>query len=493
MSAVRWLLLLATALLLAPGAAAAQAIQVTGGEDDPAVQRLREVLARGSYLLLAHDTVLPASFHAPGDLLVMGSDVRLEGTVEGDAVVVGGRLFLRPGSRVGGAAVGVDAGLYPSARATVGTVLESSVSASVEVEGEGEAYALRYTEYAPDPRFRLPGLFGLAIPTYDRVNGLSVGWGSAWTPLGEAGIRVGGAVRWHTARAAPGGEVFVSFPLRPDLALLARAARETRTNELWIRGDLVNSLAALTTGNDPRNYYESDVVELALTRVLVDPPIAGELAVVPRLTASVSRDRSLRVRNPWSLFGELDRENPPVEPGVLASVSGGAGVQWKGRTTALTGDASVEQALPAVGDFEFTRWELSGAWQMQALYGHRITVSGIGRGTLAGSSPPQRWSIVGGGETLPTLDTGARRGEQLAFVRSRYTVPVPRLQLPLVGPPSLALAHAVGSAWGPDESPGPWVQNVGVGAELRFLSVTVWVDPSGPLEPTLTTSLALPF
>lgn len=492
MSAVRWLLLLAAALLLAPRAAA-QEIEVTGGDDDPAVRRLREVLARGSYLLLTRDTILPASFRAPGDLLVIGADVRLEGTVEGDAVVVRGRLFLRPRSRVGGAAVAVDGGLYPSAHAVVDAVLESSPSASVLAEGDGEAYTLGYTEYAPDPRFRLPGLFGLAIPTYDRVNGLTVGWGSAWTPMGEDGVRVGGAVRWHTARTAPSGEVFVSLPLRPDLAVHARAARETRTNERWIRGDLMSSLAALTTGNDPRNYYESDVVELSLTRVLVDPPIAGELSVVPRATASVSRDRSLRVRNPWSLFGELDRENPDIEPGVLASVSGGAVVRWKGRTTAFTGDVSIEQALPAVGDFDFTRWELSGGWQMQALYGHTISVSGIGRGTLAGSAPPQRWSIVGGGETLPTLDTGERRGEHLAFVRSRYAIPVPRLQLPLIGPPSVALAHAVGSAWGPEESPGPWVQNVGAGVDLRFLSVTVWVDPAGRLEPALTAGVVLPF
>jgi hypothetical protein len=89
-------------LLLTAGALAGQEIRVEGDRADPAVRILETVVERGNYWLLDRDTLLDATFRHPGDLVVWDADVRLEGQVDGDVVVLGGTLNIRPGARVAG-------------------------------------------------------------------------------------------------------------------------------------------------------------------------------------------------------------------------------------------------------------------------------------------------------------------------------------------------------------------------------------------------------
>ena len=102
-----WLLLSAAALA-AP--APAQEVRIRGDDRTRAAQIAREVLARGTYVRIQRDTVLPDSFRAAGDLVVVDAEVRLAGRVEGAVVVLGGHLFLRPGSAIGGPIAVIDGG-----------------------------------------------------------------------------------------------------------------------------------------------------------------------------------------------------------------------------------------------------------------------------------------------------------------------------------------------------------------------------------------------
>jgi len=406
--------------------------------------------------------------------------------------VFGGVLFVRPGARVVGPIVNLGGEVYPSGLAQVGEVVEAEPELRVGVEFD--TAGARVSVALPDrgPSFRP---FGPRLPTYDRVNGLTVAAGPSLLFTGDPdGPRTDAWVSYRTARGSFGGGVSGSTPLG-RWRLDGRVERGTLTSERWFRGDLANTLGSLTFANDFRDYWESDRAAVTLSRPHPEAIIAGEYAFEPRLTLMAMRDRSLRNRDPWALFGDFDRENPFIDETEWASATVGAGFRWQGSTTAFAGDAGVEQAIPAFGDeADFTQWTVDGLWTMQALYLHQIGVRFRAMGTL-GDEPAlrQRRTFLGGVPTLPTFGVASFRGDRLAFVESTYGVPLPqRLALPIVGPPSLRFTHAAGMAWLTGTPMPEWEQNLGAGIAFSFASAEIFIDPAGGLEPKLVLGLELP-
>jgi hypothetical protein len=484
-------------LCLLPARLDAQGLRLEGDLVHPSAQLLREILERDRYRVLARDTVLPADFRASGDLIVLGADVRLEGEVEGSVAVVDGALYVRPGARIGGPIVSVRGEVIASGLATTGAVVEVPLEAAARVEPNGGDYTVTLRAPPGPPPLRFPGLFGLGLPTYDRVDGLTLRLGVVADLGGDSvGPTASAAVTYHSARGALGGGAALEVPLRPELWVRAEASRATVTNEEWIRGALVNSLAALTLKSDARDYFRSDAAALTLERRGSQPLIAGEGRVLPRLTVRVSRDRSLEASDPWSLFGDEPwRANPPIDPGTLASVVGGAAGEWKGQTATFAGDAALEWAPPGIGDFDFAQAVATGQWAMQGLWRHAIGLFVHTRMTLGSDpAPAQRWSIVGGSGTLPTLERGELRGDRLLLVSSSYSIPLPRLPVPVLGPPDLRFEHAVGSAWVTGTDPPRWEQNLGAGLDFGLVRGMVYINPAdGVGKPTLSLSAGLPF
>lgn len=488
-------LVLACLLLAAPAARlGAQVVEVRGAEGTAAGTLAREIAARGQYVLIARDTILPKTFRAPGDLVVLDADVRLEGTVAGDVAVLGGDLFLRPGSRIGGRIALVGGDVYPSGLATYGDILDAPAARGVRAEPTPEGALVEALEPPPPPLVSLPGLFGVRAPTYDRVDGLTLGISALVRLVPRIpGPTLTPFVTLHTGRGDFGGGAELEVPLSDDVELSVLAARDTWTNEEWIRGDLANSLAAFFVGSDVRNYHESDLVSLQVERVGPLLPEVGRWAFAPRVGLRASRDRSLDVSTTWALLGEMDRPNPAIDPGTVASAYAGTAVAWRGLSASLEGTAEVEWAPGGVGDFDFLHARLGGTWQMLALRDHRLFVRGRGLVAIGGGAPRQRWSIVGGPGTLPTYGTGEFRGDRLVFFDTGYGIPLRRVQLPFVGMPELQLRYATGVAWASGESMPDWGQNLGAGLRFSFVGVEVWVDPAGDeLDPTLDAYLSIP-
>ena len=487
----------AAVLLLLAVPLGAQRVEVVGAEGTAAGNLAREIAARGTYVLVERDTVLGANWVAPADLIVLDADVRLEGEVRGDVAVLGGELFLRPGARIGGRIAVLGGEVYRSALASYVEILDTRVPlpAVQEEPAGGAGRRVRVVDPPAPPRLVLGGLFGFALPTYDRVDGVTVRAGAAArlvrrepAPLllGWASLRTG---RW-----APGGGAELRFPVGEDLRLSARASRETYTNERWIRGDLANTVAALVVGSDVRNYHESDRFVLALSRPGTLAPIEGEWLWAPRAAVQISRDRSLPVTTTWALTGadELRRTNRDIEPGVLASVGAGTAAAWRGRTAAFRGEAAAEWAPGAPGDFRFLQLTGDGRWEMSALRTHRILVAGRGMVPLGGDAPPQRWSLLGGPATLPTYPIASFDGDHLVFVDTRYGIPLPAVEVPLLGIPELQFRASTGAAWRSGEPMPRWGQNLGAGVRFFLAGIEAWVDPAASrLRPTVTLSVGL--
>ncbi|HEX2093576.1 MAG TPA: polymer-forming cytoskeletal protein [Longimicrobiaceae bacterium] len=476
----------------------AQEVRLEGAGEGRAVRLAREILAARGYLRLDRDTVLPGTFRAAGDLVVVDADVRLEGTVEGRVAVLGGVLFVRPGARIGGPVAVVGGEVYASDKAAVGEIVEDSVPQEVAVEFDSAGPGAGVRVIPPPgsgPRLTLPGILGARLPTYDRVNGLTLAAGPAWLISGrEGGPRVDAWVSYHTARNRFGGGISARTPVGPGLRLEAGAERGVFTNERWIREDPINTLGALFFANDERDYYGSDRATLSLARVHEEPLIAGEYAFEPRIVIGMYSDRSLDSRRPWSLFGDLDRPNLHVEEEEWASVTLGSGFRWQGGTTSFRGDVQVERALEITGGIGFTQLITDGLWTMQALGRHEVTVRFHATGTLGGDpAPPQRWSFVGGRSTLPTLETAELRGDRLVFIESGYGIPVSGVVLPILGPPTLRFTHLTGMAWPTGTTVPGWVQNLGAGVFFSLVNAELYVDPSADdLNPRLRLGVMLP-
>lgn len=491
---VGWILV--GCILALTSAAEAQRLQLEVRGRDPALDLLREIVGRGDYRLIARDTLLPATDTVAGDLVVVGAAVRLDGSVAGSvAVLDGGDLFVRPGASIHGAIAEIGGSILPSARAELGEVFRLPAGFRSRVIREGDVYTV-YVRPPPDePLVRPTGFGGIRPPTYDRVDGLT--------------LKVGGDVYLYPDSSAPhligrfgysiengywSGRGAFEVPLGSRYAIRAEAGRATVTNDEWVRGDLSNSLGSVLVRSDVRNYYRSEWAAVSVFREAPGTLQVGRGFFVPRFSVRVSRDTSVAAGDPWSLFARSERwrTNPPVLPATLASGSGGFGAGYRWPTSTIHLSVLAEYAPAGIGDLEFGLVDAELAYDMLALWQHTLAVEGKLLHPLgAATPPPQRWSLVGGPGTLPTLRTGRLRGDHLVFLQSTYTAPVPRVMLPFVGPPSIAVRHAVGSAWVSDDAPR-WEQNLGLGLTAGLLEAYLYVDPAETTDLELSIAATLP-
>lgn len=358
-----------------------------------------------------------------------------------------------------------------------------------------------YVEYHESP-LSLPLGIGLRIPSYDRVNGLTLPWGPQLSTSDE-NLELNALVSYRSnlGQWDPSLEGYVRPGVANELKLFV--GRGTFTNDAWIRSDLVNSLAAFFVGSDARNYYRADLASLRLTRSLT----VSSLALTPFFGGSFERDWSTGSlapdKTPWSVFGrkgvlKMRRPNPPVAAGHIGSILGGTGIQLSRGAFEAKLDATVEHSLstqfnstctfiPTTGGClatpeSFTQTTLEsrvtfptfGA-QTFAFLGHALITSG---GNIP---PPQRFGYLGGSGTLATVNLLALGGDRLLYVQGDYTIPIEKIQFPLLGSPFLALRYSAGNA-GVGKLPA-LIQNVGAGAGISILRVDYSIDPAQNRSP----------
>jgi hypothetical protein len=476
---------LAGGALLAARPARAQVPVITGSDDSPAVRVARRIVERGRYVYIDRDTVLGPDFRIDGDLVIYDAEVRLEGSVEGSVAVLGGDFWIRPGGRVGGAIAVLDGGVYPSALAILrrDSIFQQDPRTTVATQtvptADGGYTAAIGVTPPPGAPFFAPG-YG-PLPSYDRVNGLTVYASGTIRPTRDfegPSIRVFGAYRFRNDDHLGGGARF-NVPLgRQNLHLTGEVSRLHRTNDTWIRPEFSNTARAVVFGDDERDYWDSDLIRVQVERPVGIPLISGESWLGPRVGVQLSRDRSLPTRDPWSLWGDaLNRENPEVLEGTIVSGLIGTEYHWRGLTSRFDGSADLEVAPGGVSDAEFSQGLVQGSYEATAMRTHTLRVYFRGMAPLSGNAPPQREGIMGGAATLATERTASFRGDHLVFIESSYAVPLNSIVLPYVGSPSVEAVHMVGAAWTGDND-RPWVQNAGVGIVFTLVRARVLIDPA---------------
>lgn len=353
-----------------------------------------------------------------------------------------------------------------------------------------------YVEYRESP-ISLPLGIGLRVPSYDRVNGVTLPWGPK-LETGNGRVDVDLLVSYRSNLGA--WDPSVEGTLRPgdENELDFFVGQGTFTNDSWIRGDLSNSVVAFFAGSDARNYYRARRGTARFTR-----SILGSTATVdPFIGINFERDWSTGsvapTKTPWSVFGRtsdkrMRRPNPRVAKGTITSILAGSGLEFVKSGVDGKMSLTVERALRTNLESDcagvpagFPCFSPGGLFT-QGTFDGRVMFPTFGTQTLtirahtvlsagSGIAPAQRFAYMGGTGTLATVDLLALGGDHLLFFDGDYIIPIERIQIPILGSPFLALRYAAGNA-GVDEVP-TLIQNLGVGLGLTMLRVDFNIDPS---------------
>jgi len=480
------------ALAMAPDIGAQAPVTIVDRGPGGSGPLLESVLAR-PHRVVAPDTSwfrLPRGEVAGVSLVVLGRTAAIEGTVNGDVVVVGGDLFLRPGSRVSGRAVAIGGGVYPSALAQVVGATESFRDNTFDVQPEGDGYRLMYrsmSEHASPPLL-LPGVYGLRMPVYDRVNGASIPFGPAFSLAGGR-VELNALATYRSDLGKIDPSVQGTAQLTRRLRAEGFVGRGSFSNDAWIWSNLVNSFSVITTGDDTRNFYRADRAEATIHRLWEWTSVQLEPFAGARYEDAWSVGPAPgELRGPWSIFGRTDtlamyRPNPAVQDGTTASALAGASLRYEQpdlRVRAATrvelgaGPQPAGDILLGWADRAFTQVTSDLAVRFPAFREHEYALD-VHWVATSGDVPRQRFVYLGGPGTLVFLEMLEQGGDQLLLVDQRYSIPVPSVRLGLLGEPTLILRHRLGSA-GLGALPA-FDHVVGAGVLLTLLRVEVQVDP----------------
>lgn len=471
-------------LLLAAAPAAAQARAVVTDLGHGASGRiLAAALAQSHRLVEPAPTrfVLDRGAQARNTLVILGRSASIRGNVEGDVIVVDGDLFVSPGARIAGRAIAIGGGVYPSALAVVERGTQSFRDNTFIISRTAQGYALAYQslrEHASEPLL-FPALYGVRMPTYDRVNGLSVPFGPSFAFRDGDGL-VDLLVTYRSDLGAVDPSLTMSMQLSRRLRVQAELSRGSVSNDAWIWSDFVNSLSVLAFGEDTRNWFRADRAEFRMHRLWE----TTNTRVEPFVGARVDRAWTVgpatgERRGPWSLLGRTDtlamwRPNPAVLGGGLSSVLTGGTLQWERDELRLDARTTGEIALESPGGRHFAQLVSDIAVGFPTLGEHQYALDVHWMTTVGDTPPPERFASLGGSGTLPFLGMLEQGGDEVLLIDQRYSIPLLNVRVGILGNPTLLLRHRIGSA-GLGGLPA-FEQVLGVGVMLVFVRGELQVD-----------------
>ena len=473
------------AALLAPAVMGAQDVVLREPGPERVASIVRNVAAQRHALRAGSGAlVLPRDSVVQSSLLVLGRSTYLSSRVQGDVVVVGGDLFLRTGSEITGRAVAIGGGVYRSFLGTVGGPVESYRDDDYVIAATNDRYELVYQSRRDRPPIlQLAGVQGLLVPYYERVSGLSLPVGALLT-VGDRAAEIEPFVTYRSRLGVVDPGVRVRIGPERTLRVEAEVGRSTRTNDAWMRKDLINSFLALAFGNDGRNYFRADggtaraIAHVERPGVTIEPFIGARYEKVRPITA-IGNVYSFTGRNSLELMA---RPNPNVERGEIGSALLGASLNYSvGPVRARLGAEGERSFRTPDGTSSFTQLTLDGTIEFPTFRTQRLRIDAHGLATMADSTPRARYAYLGRGGTLPLLDLLEQGGDRLLFVESRYEIPVAAIVLPRIGSPTLHLRHLMGSA-GVGALPA-LEQELGVGVGISVLRFEATFDAAGDRDP----------
>lgn len=364
------------------------------------------------------------------------------------------------------------------ARGTVGRVARMGLVAVSLALGTATAHAQVSVDF--------PLGLGLHVPSYDRINGLSLPFGPTVT-IGDSRVVIEPAITYRSHLGDVDPRLHASWNVTDsNLVLSVIGERGTFTNDKWIRSDPVNSLASLGLGSDSRNYYRADRAEGRLSySIPVSAGLIQTFAGVQFENAWSTGWRAGEHRGPYSFFGRnnerngIDRPNPLIDRGHIGSaLVGVGGIFEKGPVRSdvhLRGEFAWHTPFDTPSGDNFQQYTLNEEGRISTVANQHLFLNLHGVTTSGGATPLQRYTYLGGAGTLATVDMLAMGGDRMYFLDAAYVIPIPVVEIPIIGGPFIAPRYMIGAA-GIREFGVP-ITNVGVRVGFGPLCVDYLVDP----------------
>jgi len=324
------------------------------------------------------------------------------------------------------------------------------------------------------------------LPTYNRVNGLSVPFGPTLT-IGDERLVATPTItyRSHLGKIDPSLSIVGQFTADSTIGFAVTGSRGTFTNDGWIRANIINSLTSLGLGSDSRNYFRGDRGEARLTSAL-HLPIEVDAATI-FVGARTERDWSTGWRNgsdngPFSIWSRndttngIERPNPEIDAGHITSAIAGGHLEYEGLPASLLVDVLIEAAgkTPLGGNFQ--QLTIDEGASIKTVAGQHLDIRGHLVATATSSfTPRQRYAYIGGSGSLATVDLLSAGGDHLYFLDALYAIPINDIEIPILGNPYIAPHFAVGSA-GVGGFGRP-VQNVGARLGVSVFTLDYVINP----------------
>lgn len=451
-------------------------VRNTGGGG--ASSTLRDALEK-PYVVLHQpwNTVLPRSQTFATTVVVLNSDATVEGTVEGDVVVINGSLNLTPTARITGRALAFGGNVYDADSAVVSGKREAFPAARFDTVRTERGIALDYRGPPAPPwdYIQFAGIYGVTLPLYDRVDGLSIGWFPSLV-LRDSALVVSPSVTYRSNLGTLDGAVTLSTHAGHAF-FSATAAQATLTNESWIQTDLGNSFMVLCCGYDFRNYWRAEYGEARLGYRWADE----DRELTFWFGARTEKASSVVAGGPWAITGtssaySMYRTNPAIEPGTIQSWLAGVSTAIGPDEHAVHVSAQLELPFKTPSGALYSQLVVDGDGKLPIGYDQDILFRAHFIFTSGDSVPAQRYGYLGGSGSVLTLGLLDQGGDQLIYLDGEYRYTFSGIQIPYTSSPSIALAYTAGSA-GVGKLP-TLVQNIGARVEIKPLRLDVFVDPA---------------
>jgi hypothetical protein len=467
-------------VLAVPMLAGAQDVTVREGAGRRSAEFIREAVSQ-PHVVIAGTTrlELPRDSTITSTLIIIGRPTYLASKVQGNVVVIGSDLYLRPGVEISGHAVAIGGTVAATTLGRVNGRIESFRDETYDVTSQQGGYVLDYRSMQVAdaiPLVQPAGIGGVLVPSYDRVDGLSLPVGALVT-LADGNVEIEPSVTYRSRLGALDPAVALRINPLGAVRFAGRAGYFTRSNETWNYSDLVNSATTFFAGIDTRNYFRSKGAEGRIFALIsrpglsLEPYVGGRYERVSPITAG---GNVFAVRGKKS-DEKISRVNPAVEVGSIGSgLLGAAMFDTTGLVTSRL-RAELEQSFRTVtGTRNFTQLTLDGRLGFPTFGTQSLHFRAHGVATAGDSVARARYTYLGGSGTLPVLEQLELTGTEMLFLESRYLIPLDHVLLPLVGSPIVTLRHIMGSA-GVSRLPS-LEQEIGVGLGLSALRLDFTQD-----------------
>jgi hypothetical protein len=322
------------------------------------------------------------------------------------------------------------------------------------------------------------------LPSYDRVNGVSLPFGPTLSLPDDRLVATPVLTyRSHLGKIDPSLSIAGQILRDSTIGLSLSAARGTFTNDGWIRSDIINSVIAFGLGHDSRNYFRADRGEIRITSALHLPIDVSTVFAGMRTERAWSTGwRSGDHMGPFSVVHRRDtvdgieRPNPLIDAGHITSVIAGGRAEFVGLDGSGALDVLFEAAPDSPVGGSFQQLTVTGvsvtptvAEQHLDITAHLVTT------TTDSYTPRQRYAYLGGSGSLATVDMMSLGGDRLYFVDALYVVPIEPIHIPILGTPYIAPHFAAGAAG--VGGFGVPVQNIGARLGVSVFTVDYVVNP----------------